>query len=240
MSVSSEEFNNQRYGDYVAIDSEEKFFSEDVYLYKTFRELKKVFSGGKRAKILEIGCADGSFSKFLEKNGFEVFAVDIAEKAVENAKKMGIAASVCDIENGSNFATGSFDAIIACEVIEHLYDTDSFLQEVKRLVREGGYVFLSTPNLASLKNRIRLMLGKYPQYSEYRVGEKEAGHIRNYTSSALKKQLVENGFKVGKIVAPNFLCPMTKKIPRFLKLVAMRLGDVFPSLGSHIIIVAKK
>jgi 2-polyprenyl-3-methyl-5-hydroxy-6-metoxy-1,4-benzoquinol methylase len=240
MSVSSVEFNNKRYGDYVAIDSEEKFFSEDVYLYKTSRELKKVFPSKKQTKVLEIGCADGSFSRFLKKNGFEVSAIDIAENAVENAKKMGISAYVCDIEKGSNFADSSFDAIVACEVIEHLYDTDFFLREIKRVVKDGGYIFLSTPNLASLKNRIILMLGKYPQYSEYRLGEKEAGHIRSYTAPVLKKQLIENGFKVEKVVSPNFLCPMTKKIPRFLKLIAMWLGDVFPNWGSHIIIVAKK
>lgn len=240
MSIFASKFNNERYGDYQAMPSESNFFSDKVYLYKIFRELNRIFAVRQSKRVLEIGCADGSFSVYLHNRGYDIEAIDIADDAVGRAVSLGINAKVCDIEQGLNFQDENFDAVVACEVIEHLYDTDYFIKEIRRVVKSGGYVFLSTPNLASLKNRLRLLFGKYPQYSEYNLGANSAGHIRNYTVETLVSQLRSAGFDVVKITSPNLLCPMTRQVPFFIKKIAMHLGDIFYNLGSHIIVVAKK
>jgi len=239
--ISRHNFNNEKYGDYQALSSVESFLRDKVYLYKIYKQFKNLkLMNIAEVKILDVGCADGSFAKFLKQQGYDVYGIDISSKAINQAVKSGIKASQCDVEQGINFLDNFFDIVIASEVIEHLYDTDYFLQQLKRITKDDGYLLLSTPNLASLKNRIRLLFGRYPQYSEFRLGKNQSGHIRNYTVNTLKLQLEENNWQIIQVISPNFICPMTKNIPVFLKRIAMYLGDIFHTIGSHIIIVAKK
>lgn len=136
----------------------------------------------------------------------------------------------------SNF----FDLCIALEIIEHLFDTDFFLQEIHRVLRPGGFLILSTPNLASLPNRFKLLLGKYPKYLEY--SRQGAGHIHLYTLPVLKSQLLNTKYLKLNSTSPNFFCPFITRswFPKPLKELFMFLGDIFPTLGSHLIIVARK
>lgn len=238
MTTKFEKFNNHRYNAHASLPSEESFLTDKVYLYKIFKSLKKLLP--KESRILEIGCADGSFAKFLMKENYQVLGLDIAEEALHLAQANGVNAQVANIEEGLTITENNFDAVVAAEIIEHLYDTDFFIEEIKKVLKKDGYIFISTPNLASLKNRCKLLFGAYPQYSEYNLAPTSAGHIRNYTIPTLKKQLLDHDFKIIKITSPNLLCPMAKNVPKFLKYLAIWLGDIFPSFGSHIIIVAKK
>ncbi len=239
INTSIKKFNKNRYADHSALISKENLMTDKVYLLKIFKEVKRIFNNNK-INILEIACSDGSFSKLLLNNGYYVTGVDISEESIKKALENGINAIVGDVEEGLNFPNETFDAVIACEVIEHLFDTDFFIQEMKRVIKKGGYLFISTPNLASLKNRIRLIFGGYPQYSEYNIGKNTAGHIRNYTPKTIILQLKEHDFEIIKLTSPNIIFPMTKNFPRFIKKIALCLGDIFPTIGSHIIVVAKK
>ena len=235
------DFNNRQYGGCQSLFSAGSFLKDKVYLYKIFIQIKGLnIADNAKIKILDVGCSHGSFARFLKDQGFDVYGIDISRRAAAKALEFGIKAIQCDVEQRIDFFDNYFDIVIAAEIIEHLYDTDYFLQEITRVAKDNGYLFLSTPNLASLKNRIRLLAGKYPRHSEYRLGPGLSGHIRNYTVSALKLQIKENNWRIIKITSPNFLCPMTKNIPIFIKKIAMFLGDIFYTLGSHIIITAKK
>lgn len=236
------QFNNDRYGNYQALTNLADLWKEKIYLQKVLRQIGIIIENHPQAsKFLEIGCADGSFSALVrERYKLKIVGLDIAEEAVKQARRIGLEAQVANLEDGLPFPEHSFDIVVATEVIEHVYDTDFFLAEIKRVLTPRGYVILSTPNLASLKNRFRLLFGKYPQYSEYHLGQDTAGHIRNYTVAVLRKQLQTHHFEINKIISPNILCPVSKNIPLFIKKIAMWLGDIFYTLGSHIIIVAQR
>lgn len=103
-----------------------------------------------------------------------------------------------------------FDMIFCGEVIEHLYDTDFFLEEVYRVLRPQGICVFTTPNLAAWHNRIILLLGFQPNYTKvslkYNVGKiiKEksgvgGGHIRVFTMKAFKELLRLHSFELLKI-----------------------------------------
>lgn len=177
--------------------------------------------------ILELGSADDGFHKLVCKkiNGTGV-GLDLSKGD--------------DLENPLKQKSNSVDLVIALEIIEHLFDTDQFLSEIFRVLKPKGFLILSTPNLASLANRLRLFFGGYPKYLEFsRAG---AGHIHLYTPTVISRQLAANSFKIIKLTSPNFLCPYIAKpwFPTFLKEFFMTLGDLLPSLGSHLIIVAQK
>jgi SAM-dependent methyltransferase len=59
-------------------------------------------------------------------------------------------------------ADGSYDVVIAADIIEHLIDTDMFMSEMHRIIAPGGSLIVSTPNLASWYNRVRLIRGLVP------------------------------------------------------------------------------
>ncbi len=209
-----------KFTDYHSLDLANK-----IYQLKTLRLARK-FSPTK-PQIVELGSADDSFLNLLK-------------------EKLSGAGEGLDLTKGDNLGkplklkSNSADLVIALEVIEHLFDTDLFLSEIHRVLKPKGILILSTPNLASLPNRLRLLFGGYPKYLEYsRAG---AGHIHLYTPTVIGRQLAVNSFKIIKLTSPNFLCPFITKtwFPVVLKEFCMALGDLFPSLGSHLIIVAQK
>jgi 2-polyprenyl-3-methyl-5-hydroxy-6-metoxy-1,4-benzoquinol methylase len=212
-----------------------------VYLRKVASFLKSL-ENKENLNLLDIGCADGSFSKYLKDLGFKVCGIDISPEAINNAKKIGIDACVHDVSKKFPFENCFFDIVVMMEVIEHVYDTDFLLDEIKRILKKEGLLIITTPNLGSFENRIRLLTGKYPRLVEYRIGSNCSGHIRNYTKSVLISQLEEHNFKVMKSMATNIPFPVYSKFPRMLKEIAIKLGDleIFSSLGYQMIIISKK
>ncbi len=178
-------------------------------------------------KVLELGSADNSFLDLVchqtngRGRGLDIIRGD-------------------DLDKPFKIKSGSVDLVLALEIVEHLFDTDHFLAEINRVLKPGGHLILSTPNLASLTNRLRLLFGGYPQYLEYsRAG---AGHIHLYTPRVLLAQLTAAKFKIVRLTSPNFLCPLITKtwFPAFLRDFCMSLGDLLPTLGSHLLVVAQK
>ncbi|MFC1622625.1 methyltransferase domain-containing protein [Patescibacteria group bacterium] len=113
-----------------------------------------------------------------------------------------------------------FDIIISSEIIEHIYDTDFFLQEIFRILKPDGKLLITTPNVASFGRRIMLFLGLNPLI-ETSVDQGNSGHIRYFTFKSLKRLLNKNGFKIIKkhsdvINFNNFGTLKTHSLPKYL------------------------
>jgi len=127
----------------------------------------KIFAGLKQdvARLLDIGCGDGSFALRLKYacNAVEVYGIDEAEDPITSAKEKGIKAFVLDADNNQYpFPNDYFDAVFAGEVLEHLNDPDHFFEEVHRILRKQGTLVITTPNFAAWNNRIALALAFQP------------------------------------------------------------------------------
>ncbi len=223
-----------------------------IYWQKAYDFLKKFALGksrgsfaigetnkeGRPLRLLDIGCDNGMLSSRLKQLGYDVYGLDIRKKEVAMARKLGIKAVLGSAEKKFPFQGNYFDAALAGDIIEHIYDTDFFIGEAHRILKQGGVFVVTTPNLASLSNRVRLLLGKLPVGSEIRLGSDMAGHIRNYTFPELESQLRQHGFLIVKKVSSNIMFPVRYNVP--FKSLAIKLGDYFPNIGSHIIIAARK
>ncbi len=223
-------------GDY---NQDSKRKAVHIYWQKGYNFLRKFNRLRKPLKLLDIGCDNGILSSRLKLLGYDVYGLDIRKKEVAHARKLGIKAVVGSAEKKFPFGSGFFDAAFAGDIIEHLYDTDFFIQEVHRILKQGGVFVVTTPNLASLSNRIRLLFGRIPVGSEIRLGKDMAGHIRNYTFPELESQLREHGFSIVGKVSSNVMFPVKYKFP-VLTPLAIWLGDYASDIGSHIIIAARK
>jgi SAM-dependent methyltransferase len=122
-------------------------------------------------------------------------------------------------------------------VIEHLVDTDGFIQELRRCLKPGGHLIVTTPNLASFENRIRILLGFYPVWVDYRL--QGSGHVRAYTPWILKKQLREHGFTILKHTG-NWVPFLPQRIVDDRRVPALAVtGSLFPGLAAGIILMAR-
>jgi 2-polyprenyl-3-methyl-5-hydroxy-6-metoxy-1,4-benzoquinol methylase len=127
------------------------------------------------------------------------------------------------------------DVISALEVSEHIVDTDFFLEEVMARLKPGGWFLLSTPNINSLRNRVMVPLGAYPDGLEYR---NVIQHVRLYNPAILKTHLASKGFRDIRLRGVSFL--PQRFFPLGSSRISRRLADWFPQLCNNFIAVARK
>lgn len=134
---------------------------------------------GKR--VLDFGCGTGYGANMLAGQAEDVSAIDISEEAISDAAKSYSASNLHflrtePIENGGlPFPDSSFDDVISFQVIEHVDDVDSYLKEIRRVLKPSGRLLLTTPN-----SSLRLLPGQKP-WNRF--------HIREYTYSTIKHTL---------------------------------------------------
>ena len=137
---------------------------DEVYLRHYVELVTRYAPSG--SKILDLGCGNGISARLLNLAGYDVVGTDISPLFLEEARNWEnpkLRYQVCDVLE-LPFDNDSFDVICSNELIEHLPDVETALQEMIRVVRKGGKVVLSGPNLCSpltpLLDWIRLMCGK--------------------------------------------------------------------------------
>lgn len=164
----------------------------------------------RNAAICEYGAAPFVLTKALSLRGYQTTGIDIAPERFSFLEKLDINIVKCNVDNESlPFEDCQFDAVIFNELFEHLRGNLVFtMQEVYRILRLGGILFLSTPNLKSLVGVINFLL-KNKSYSCARdlfhewnkintIGH--MGHIREYTPLEVSEFLSKIGFAIDKII----------------------------------------
>lgn len=169
-------------------------------------------------RVLDFGCGSGHFAATMACAGCEVVAVDVAEEAVSRTRALerhdevggagGGAAGEVDAADGGAPARGvqallvepeaplpledvSFDAIWAGETIEHVADTAGTLSELRRVLRSGGLLLVSTPDHGPL---LRLWLALSRSAFERRF-DARGEHLRFYTRRSLYALFEDFGFE---------------------------------------------
>jgi 2-polyprenyl-3-methyl-5-hydroxy-6-metoxy-1,4-benzoquinol methylase len=187
---------------------------------------------------LDVGCKDGAVGALLQAYGWRVIGLDQAEVHLKEASRRLSGAVAVDVTDVLPVRSAAADAVFAGEIIEHVIDTDAFLSELWRVLRMGGLLVLTTPNLASLENRVRLLLGKYPIWVDWRLGGE--GHVRAYTAEILKRQMGEHGFRAEHVVG-NWVPVLPQRWVDDLRYPwVARTGRWAPRLSMDIIVAARK
>lgn len=186
------------------------------------------------SKVLEIGGFPFFLSSAISHNSISLEIVDkMSDIAFFVMEKNGITVEPCDIElEPLPYENDVFDEVIFNEVFEHLRIDPIFsLREVFRVLKPGGRIWLSTPNMGSLRGMVNLIFrneawsvvggGVFEQYAHLeQYGW--MGHVREYTSREVSEFLDNIGFKVIQLVyrgeyEKNPIAKFSSKIfPRFL------------------------
>ena len=109
-------------------------------------------------KVLDIGAGQGALSVRLKEAGARVSACDVVP---EQFDVPGVEFRAVTGDGRLPFDEASFDAAVAIEVLEHIDGHDRFIAEVARLLRPGGIVMFTTPNILSLKSRLRFLFTSF-------------------------------------------------------------------------------
>lgn len=160
-------------------------FLSDITI-KRYNELLDKFEKVKKTnRILDIGCGIGYFLEVAIKRGWEVYGTEFTENAIEICEKKGI-----KMHNGAlnpdNYPPDFFDVVTSFEVIEHINTPQIEIKNVHKILRKGGYFYVTTPNFNSLL--------RYHLKEKYNViGWPE--HLSYYTPKTMNFLLSHNGLK---------------------------------------------
>ncbi|MFZ2385384.1 MAG: methyltransferase domain-containing protein [Candidatus Omnitrophota bacterium] len=115
-----------------------------------------LFENEKRGKVLDIGCGEGNCAYNLQQMGFDVLAgdMDVARFRYKDKVKF----QKCNVAEALPFKDGNFDFIVLAEVVEHLTNPYDVIKELCRVLKPGGKLIISTPNILNLKSRIRFLI----------------------------------------------------------------------------------
>jgi len=141
------------------------------------------------SKILDIGCSSGELVKLFQEKGYKnTYGVEISQEAVTLAKSKGIENIHSISDTKLPFHEEEFDVIIASDVLEHIEDEISALEEWRRILRSGGVLIIFVPAFQLL-------------WSEHDIVNQ---HFRRYTKANLAKVVEQAGFKVKRKSYWNF------------------------------------
>jgi len=107
------------------------------------------------ARFLDVGCGNGQFAAIMQRMGWDVYGIEPDEQAAVIAKEFLNAPIHIGNLNTAEYADGEFDLIRLAHVFEHLDDPLRALAKCYRLLKPGGRLIITTPNLASLGHRHR-------------------------------------------------------------------------------------
>jgi SAM-dependent methyltransferase len=132
---------------------------------------------GRGKRVLDLGCRSGALTQhFLDGN--TVVGLDVDAAALEKAAVLGIEPVQANVEEPLPFDNGSFDAVVAGELFEHLQFPDALVSEIRRVLRPGGVLVGSVPNAFRVQSRLRFLRGRSP--------EDDPTHLRMFSPAAMR------------------------------------------------------
>ncbi len=149
------------------------------------------------ARVLDAPCGgSAALARALREQGFDAVGADIDLAA---AAHLGPAFERVNLDAPLPWANESFNAVISTEGIEHLENHYSFLREVNRILKPGGVLVLTTPNITALRSRVRFFGSGFFGRDARPLNEAARHplhHIGLATFSELRYELHVSGFRL--------------------------------------------
>src|SRR4051794_16213909 len=142
-------------------------------------------------RVLDYGCGDGAFAAALLAAGCAVTMADVAEEALRRARARAPQAQAIQVAEGAPLPLDedAFDVVWAGEVLEHVADVVGLLAEVRRVLRWGGTLLVTTPYHGRVSVAALALRGRFDERFDPR-----ADHLRFFSERSLRSLLEDVGF----------------------------------------------
>jgi SAM-dependent methyltransferase len=180
--------------------------------------------------LLDVGCWEGeATARYARALGSAAYGIEFFEAQARAAEARGVTVARLDLESAAfPWADGSMDAVVCNQVFEHLKNVWRPMSEIHRVLRPGGWLALSVPNLGSLHNRVLLALGRQPT-SIRTLGP----HVRGYTFGEIRRFVALDGaFRIERATAAGFY--------PFPGPLAAPIARLWPGAGHTTVLLARK
>lgn len=196
---------------------------ESIEEYKSYHERHRIFpfifKKRNHKRILDTSAGIGIVAKRIKENyNCEIICNEISPTCKKILKKIGLITCSFDIDNENTFfpfKDKTFDAIISLATIEHLMNIDHYIKEIKRILVDDGYLYISAPNYSGILYLIRLLITGKTFHDPMLENERYEffSHIRYFTFRTLKEFITSFGFKLDTVYLP-----LPKESTRYKKL----------------------
>ena len=194
-------------------------------------------------QVLEVDCGAGVLARLMAEKGARVQATDMSAVAVGLARAKGIAVQRADLDSEPlPFPDGSFETVVSNSAIEHRFFPERQLDECIRVLRPGGKLVLSLPNLAHWRCRLWLLAGRFPYV---RNSPTDATHLRFFTLHEAKAMCRRRGVETvhvdgsASLWVPGFYPSLFRRQP--VKAIYTWLARRWPSMFARdFILIGRK
>jgi len=163
-----------------------------------------------------------TLAKIWKENGLEIISLDILADPLPEK---------------------SFGGVISIATLEHQSHPKLFLEKIISLLKPNGWVYLATPNIATLSNRLRFLLGRSPisNITEfYRLADNFSGHWREYVLSELSFMVASSGLEIEEAQNVGVITTKIKLNRKFFRKCLLALGNYLPGFKDTIFVFARR
>ncbi len=162
---------------------------------KTLRQklawVKDVTAGN---ELLDIGCGTGHFLRVAKSKGFHGIGLEPDEDARNYAQEQNKVKS-CPIQELYSLREDTFDVVTMWHVLEHVYNLNDDIQQIKRLLKNNGYLFVAVPNMNSYDARY---------YGEYWAAYDVPRHLYHFQKLDIERLFLNHGFELKKVIPMKY------------------------------------
>ncbi len=177
---------------YSSVGEDEYYLSSTQDRIATFerdyRKLESVVGPGDGRKMIDVGCSYGLFLGVCQSHGWEVYGCELSKTQWSKAKELYSRVYNRELRDCS-FPENFFDLVTMHEILEHVPSPTALLDDVRSVLKPGGYLMLTTPDRSSFA--AKLFGKRWIAYARM--------HLYYFTPHTLEKMLEEQGFRVMKI-----------------------------------------
>jgi ubiquinone/menaquinone biosynthesis C-methylase UbiE len=212
-----------------------RFVNHRLRMKEILKEVRQFPDG---TKVLDVGCAGGDLAIEIAAAGHQVTAIDINPANVERARVLAFELGIeVSFEVGdATVLEGrgeTYDLIVFGEILEHFHEPWKVLREVAPLCREGARLIATTPNMASLRARLKLLfLGMFADHNPE--------HLSYFTRRRFRDMLAKSPFEMqrSRTVVP-MLIPSLGRVTVVDRLFWNLLNVFFRNLGENLLVVCR-
>jgi SAM-dependent methyltransferase len=173
-------------------DRRRRFDGTDPLIRSRNTRVVELLPRGRRC--VDVGCGAGALASLLREKFDVVVGIDLSVELTREARVRGMLTSCADVDDGDlPFQSDSVDAVTCCDVLEHVFDPVAAAMRIRRVLKPGGRVVFSVPNIRYWPRVWSLLRGYFPRTTSDPHGY-DGGHLHYFASRNITDVLRAAGF----------------------------------------------